>query len=355
MRENRKAVCSLTLILLLVSSLVIGCGSETRKSAESGQQKVIKLKFAHHNSTTSNSHVISFVPWTKQIEEKSNGKVKFEIYPSATLAKPADVFDAVKSGIADIAWGFVGFYPNRFPLTEAVGLPMLGIDSASMGSKVLWDLYSNTPAMQQEFRDVKVLMLHTHEGAPMSSKTAVRTMADLAGLKLRTPGGPALAMMQSLGASPIVIGTPEIYQAAEKGVISGVVMSWEGLDGININEVQKNVLDAKLFVAPFFVVMNKKTWDSLPPDVQKVFEEECGAKGAQLLAKAFDEPLPKISERFKQSGVTISELSAAEQAVWREKAKAIWDQWAAGMEAKGLPGKAVLTEAQKLIEKHKSK
>lgn len=353
MRKHWRIVGSLTLITLFISLLVIGCGSGTKQTAESGQQKVIKLKFAHHNATTSNSNVISFVPWTKQIEEKTNGKVKFEVYPAATLAKPADAFDAVKSGIADIAWSFVGFYPNRFPLTEVIGLPMLGIDSASMGSKVLWDLYSKTPAIQQEFRDVKILMLHTHEGAPIATKMPVRTMDDLAGLKLRTPGGPPLTMMKSLGASPIVIGTPEIYQAAEKGVISGVVMSWEGLDGININEVYKNVTEAKLFVAPFFVVMNQKTWDSLPPDVQKVFEEECGAKGSQLFAKSFDAPLPKISERFKKSGVTISDLSPSEQAVWREKAKVIWDQWVADMEAKGLPGKAVLAETQKLIEKYK--
>jgi TRAP-type C4-dicarboxylate transport system substrate-binding protein len=352
----RLKLTSLALIVILaLTAGIMGCSSKKEGTAASGDQKVIKLKFHHHNSSISNSQKLAYAPWAKTIEEKTNGKVKIDIYPQATLGKPADAYDLVTNGIADIAWGVVGFSPNRFPLTEVIGLPMLGIDSATMGSRILWDLYQNTPYLKKEFPGVKVLFLHTHEGSALASKKLITFKADIQGQKIRTPGGPALTMFQSLGASPMVIPTPEIYQAAEKGVIGGVSHSWEALDNINIHEVFKYVLDANLYVAPIWLIMNQKTWDSLPPDVQKVFEEESGEKGAIFYAQMFDGPLQDIKSKFTKAGVKISDLSPDERARWQEEAKVIWEKWADSMEAKGLPGKAVLNETLKRVDNYKSK
>jgi TRAP-type C4-dicarboxylate transport system substrate-binding protein len=353
MEMNLKMTSLVLVLLMFLTAAVVGCSNNSKAPAAVGDQKVIKLKFHHHNSTQSNTHQLAFVPWAKRIEERTNGKVKIDIYPQATLGKAADAYDLVTSGIVDIAWGFVGFFPNRFPLTEVVGLPMLGIETAAQGSKVVWDLFETTPYLKKEYPGVKVLFLYTHEAAVIASKKPILTASDVQGQKIRTPGGPPLTFFQSFGASPMVIATPEVYQAAEKGVIDSASYPWEAFDNINIHEIFKNVLDGKLYVGPLWLLMNQKTWDSLPPDVQKIIEEESGEKGAVFYAQSHDGPVQDIKSKFTKAGVKISQLAPDERALWQEKAKAVWDKWVADMDAKGLPGKAVLEETVKRVEKYK--
>lgn len=351
--KSNKAIMMAVLAFLMVVLMVAGCGGK-KEDTTSGNQQVIKLKYAHYNPTTSAIHKQGHMAFAKMIEEKTNGKVKIEMYPGATLGKAADQYDMVTSGIADITWGFTGFSPGRFPLTDVITLPMLGIDTAQMGTKILWDLYKNTDYLKKEYPGVKVLVLHTHDGAPLSSKKPINSLDDMVGLKIRTPGGPPLAMAQVLGASPMVIPAPDIYQAAEKGVINAVSISWEGQDMLNIQEIYKNMLDCNYTVGAWYVIMNQKTWDSLPPDVQKALDEISGEVGGKVFASVYDNSKASFLEKFKKSGVTINKLSLEENKRWEEKAKGVWEKWAGDMEAKGLPGKAVLSETLKRIEKYQS-
>lgn len=351
MKSNWKVLLAAVLIVILASSLLVACGGS--KKDATAESQVIKLKFSHHNPPTAFVCKQGFEPWAKAIEQKTGGKVKIDIYPSSTLNKPQDAYDAVVKGIADITWGFVAYYPGRFPLTEVLNLPMLGVDKASLGSKVIWDLYTTTPYLQKEFADVKVLTMHTHDGAPITSRMPILNASDMAGKKLRTGGGPVVNFLQSFGSSPIAMPAPDTYQAAEKGVVDGAVMAWEAVEMLNMQEVVKNGLDANVHSGTFFLIMNKQKWESLPPEVKKVLEDESGDAASQLFAKAWDATKTTSTDKFKKAGGVIQTLSPEEQKVWQEKAKLVWDKWANDLEAKGLPGKAVLEETLKRVEKYK--
>lgn len=336
-------------VKLLLATLVASVAFSA--FAADAPKKTFRLKFAHHNPPTAFVCTNGFVPWVKAIETRTGGQIKIDTYPSATLGKPQDAYDNVIKGIADITWGFVAYFPGRFPLTEVMNLPMLGVDKATVGSKVVWDLYNETPYLKKEFADVKVLTLHTHDGAPVTSKKPILNMADMQGKKIRAPGGPLVPMLQSLGASPMAMPAPDTYQAAEKGVIDGAVMAWEAVEMMNLQEVFKSALDANVNSGVFFLIMNKKTWDSLPPDVQKVFDEESGEKASQLFAKAWDETKKTSTAKFTKAGGKIVEMDAAEASKWREKSMSVWTKWASDQETKKLPGLAILDEAVKRIEK----
>ena len=324
-------------------------------SSAADAEKTFRLKFAHHNPPTSYLAVKGFDPWVKAIETRTNGRVKIDVSPSSMFGKPSDVYDNIVNGIDDIGWSFVAYHPGRFPLTEVVNLPMLDLDKAVMSSKVIWDLYENTPYLKKEFADVKVLVLHTHDGNPIISKRPVQTAADLAGKKLRTGGGPINPFIQALGATPILIDFTDTYQAAVNGVIDGAVLVAEAIQMQSLQEIQKEFLDANINSGVFFLVMNKKVWDSLPPDVQQVFDEESGNKGSQLFARAFDDTKDLCLADISKAQGTIRQLDPAEAARWQEKARPVWDQWVASLEAKGQPAKAVLEYTLKKIKEVKKR
>jgi TRAP-type C4-dicarboxylate transport system substrate-binding protein len=346
-RRQKMTKVTKVLAALLVASMAFA------SHAADPAKKTYRLKFAHHNPPTSYLAVKGFDPWVKAIETRTNGQVKIDVFPSSMLGKPSDVYDNTINGIDDIGWSFVAFYPGRFPLTEVVNLPMLGLDKAAMSSKVIWDLYQNSPYLKKEFADVKVLVLHTHDGNPIISRKPILTAADMAGKKLRTGGGPINPFLQALGATPILMGSTDTYQAAEKGVIDGAVLVAEAIQMQSLQEIQKEFLDANINSGVFFLVMNKKVWDGLPPDIQQVFDEESGDRGSQLFARAFDDTKDLCLADIVKAKGTIHQLDPAEAARWQEKAKPVWDKWVADLEAKGQPARAVLEYTLKKAEEVK--
>jgi len=125
-------------------------------------------------------------PWVKMIEERTGGKVKITVYYAAALAPPPQTFESTVSGVADISEGLVYATPGRFPLTETVMLPELGLETSLSCSKALWQLYLTVPALQKEWQGVKMLWLHTTPGIKLiTRKKPVHSLEDLKGLKIR--------------------------------------------------------------------------------------------------------------------------------------------------------------------------
>ena len=131
------------------------------------------------------------------MEEATKGKVKIQVYPSQTLVKGPESWNALKSGVADMAWSFHGYWADLTPLADVITLPSLPFKTAEKGSEVLWKLYEKFPAMQREFQDVKVLMLWTSNPYFLiTTKKQVKTLEDIKGMKLRVTGGPPTEQMK---------------------------------------------------------------------------------------------------------------------------------------------------------------
>ncbi|NTV88824.1 MAG: TRAP transporter substrate-binding protein, partial [Clostridiales bacterium] len=307
MKINGKKILALCISLILLVSIMAGCGSSSSTGAATtaaaagtavestsaatqpaASTEVIKLKWAHHNSTTSYAHTYGNAPVAKAIEDASNGKIKIEMYPAQTLTKSTENYDAVISGITDIGWSFIAYYPNRFPLAEVINLPLMGFKTAAEASETAWKLWSETDLWKDQFKDVHVLSFMSHDPAGISTNFEVKSMDDLKGKKFRTASGPILQFYESLGASIVSMPITDCYQALEKGVIDGLSLAWEGQDNISAQEVVKHGYDVKVGAGIFYLVMNKSKWDALPDDVKAVFDQETGLKAALQFAKGWD-------------------------------------------------------------------
>jgi len=288
-------------------------------------------------------------PWVKMIEERTGGKVKITIYYAAALAPPPQTFESTVSGVADISEGLVYATPGRFPLTETVMLPELGLQTSLSCSKALWKLYQTVPELQKEWQGVKMLWLHTTPGIKLiTRKKPVHSLADLKGLKIRVSGATAVKMGRALGFTPVSMGIGDVYLGLEKGVIDGCALPSEILVSRRLGEVSKYVTDIDLGHDAFFVVMNEKSWRGLPDDVKKVFDELSGEWAVEFTGKAWDKFDKEAEVKNKASGIEYIELDPAEKAKWKALLAPVKDEYAAELEAKGLPGKKVLSDIEKM-------
>jgi TRAP-type transport system periplasmic protein len=123
--------------------------------------------------------------WAKEVDQRTQGKVKVQTFPGGTLLAAKNIFDGVMSGTADIGNFAMSYQPGRFPVSEAIDLP-IGFSSAKAASLTLYDLIDKY--QPKEFEGVKILTLFTCPPANIMTRTPVKSLADLKGMELRVGG-----------------------------------------------------------------------------------------------------------------------------------------------------------------------
>ena len=188
------------------------------------------LSFASQDPATSWLHNHAIVPWTKQVEKATNGEVKIKIYPSQTLVKGKDSWNAVASGVVDMAWCFHGYWPGMTPLSDVMSLPALPFKTAEKGSEIFWRLYEKFPEIQKEFSTNKVLLVFTsNPHVLITTKQPIKRLEDFEGMKFRATGGPPTESIKLAGATPVMIPMPDCYISLQKGVVDGMHGPWTAI------------------------------------------------------------------------------------------------------------------------------
>ncbi|RPJ55065.1 MAG: C4-dicarboxylate ABC transporter substrate-binding protein, partial [Dehalococcoidia bacterium] len=186
----------------------------------------------------------------------------------------------------------------------------------------------------------------------LHTKKPVSKLEDLKGMKIRATGL-AAKIVAAFGAAPVGTTMPETYDALRTGVADGAMAPEEALKGWKWGEVVTSTTQnfGSAYTASMFVVMNKGKWNSLPPDVQKVFEDvsrEWVTKQGQL----WDDIDKEGYEFAKAKGNKVIALSKAEDAKWAEKVKPLLDEYAKNAKAKGLPGDEALKFCVDYLKAH---
>ncbi len=210
-----RTLLKLSLVLVLVPALL----STSRDAAQSADLIVSHPFPARHVQQR-----LLLEPFKKEIEEKSKGRIKVTIHPGGALANAPAHYENVVAGAFDIGWTLQGYTPGRFPLSGIIEMPFLW-SSAQEASRVFWQLFEALPAVQNEYRAVKVLATWTHDlGQLYTTSKPARSLEDLRGLKIRAPGPVQTSMLRALGAVPLNMPASEIYDALERGVVDGLLI-----------------------------------------------------------------------------------------------------------------------------------
>lgn len=323
----------------------------------SAQAAEVTLKVHHFLPKQAPAHKNFIIPWKKAVEKESNGRIKVKVYAGMALGgKAPNLIDQVKDGFVDVVWTLPAYTPGRFPAVSAFELPFM-VTNAEETSQALQEYYETTPAVQEEFKDVKPLIMWTHDRGVIHTKNkTVRKLSDLKGLKIRIPSRPVADAMTAYGAVPVAMPVPQMPSALSKNVIDGTVIPWEVVPAFRLHELAESSTeipgDRGIYTSVFIFAMNKDKYNSLPADLKKVIDNNSGMKWAKAMGKYWMKAELPGRKMAKKRGNNVVNMPTEDVAKMREIAKPVHAAWVKEMDSKGLNGQALLDSANSLLNKY---
>lgn len=289
-----------------------------------------------------------------EITKRTNGQVKFNMFPSEQLASQKDQIDGIKTGLFDICTYMASTTPAKSPLWTINWQPWALTDSVTVILQAMRDM-SKDPAYQKELDQWGAMYFSCCGGGPRiaMSKKPINSLDDFKGLKVRASGREAEAY-KIFGATPIAVPTPEIYDAISKGTLDATTQPYINLVSYGIHEVTKYVFDINLGMGSPIFIMSKDAFNKLPANIQKVITDvvaEDDVAHGQKIDKQIKDDMAKGKQAGKQTFVSCP---PAEQKKYDDVvADKIMGDWIKEMNDKGLPGQAAFDAFKKAQEKYK--
>ena len=271
-----------------------------------------ELKFANYMAPTHPYVAGAFDPFAAMVSQATGGAVTVKVYNGGELgAGPTDQYARVVDGVAELAIGLPGYTAANFPLTLLTELP--GVLTEADGTATLWN---NMDLFQPEYERVKLVSLWSNARNVLYTRDkAVRTPADVAGMKIRVPSRNAGLVVEAWGGSPVSMPVSEIYNALQTGVIDGAMIDGTATMAFKLGEVA-NFLTVGMdtTISPFFIIMNRDAFDALPADQQAAVlkvGQDISVVGNQVQLAEAAKGIAKFGETEGKELITLTADEAA--------------------------------------------
>jgi C4-dicarboxylate-binding protein DctP len=286
--------------------------------ANAAAQSPIVIKFSHvvTNDTTKGKGALKF---KELAEERTKGKVKVDVFPNSQLYKDKEEIEALQLGAVQMLAPAVSkFGPLGLREFEAFDLPYLFDDAAEL-DKVTQGPIGKGLLKKLESKGIVGLAFWDNGFRNMSANKPLRRPEDAKGLKFRIPSSKVLdAEIRALGGLPQVMAFSEVYQALQTGVVDGTEATFSNIYSQKLHEVQKFITLTEHSALLYGVIVNKKFWDGLPPDIRTILEgamKDASKYAHDLSRKENDESMEGVKKSGKSQILT---LTAQEKAAWKQ-------------------------------------
>jgi len=281
-------------------------------------QQTIVIKFSHvvANNTPKGKGAERF----KQLaEERTKGRVKVEVYPNSQLYKDKEELEALQLGAVQmLAPSLAKFGPLGVKEYEVFDLPYIFPNRAVLARITEGPIGQNL-FKKLETKGIKGLAYWDNGMKVMTANKPLHKVDDFRGMKMRIQSSKVLdEQFRALKANPQVLAFSEVYQAMQTGVVDGSENTPSNIYSQKVHEVQSQLTVSDHGYIGYAVIVNKKFWDSLPPDVRGQLES--AMKDATRYANAIAQQENEDAlAAIKASGKTkVYYLTDAEKAEWRK-------------------------------------
>jgi len=296
-----RKVLVFTLVVLLVFPVSV---IFARGGAEGqGQQKIIVRWGSVHAETTITTQMMRRI--IQEVNSKTEGRVEIQGFPNSTLGGSRDLVEGVQAGIVEMISEGPAQFASWIPMASIAEAPYIYRDVAHL-NKALNGPFGDR--LNEEFLKKNVRLLggfYYGTRQLTTSKTEIRSVRDMQGLKIRVPEVKAyVEMINSWGARPTPIPFGDLYLSLQTNVVDGQENPLPTFDGQKFYEIQKYIILTDHIICPNMIFINEDTWKKISPADQKIIQTAVanGIAWNDAEVKKSEEDLKKsMAER----GVTV--------------------------------------------------
>lgn len=337
-KPSTKLISAL-IIGCLAGSLLAGCGGE-QKGADS--QKKMVLKYGELNPD-GHPMTVAANEFAKVVKEKSNGRIEIQVYPSSQLGDEKTEIQGVQMGAIDFTRAnTVSLGDYGVKKMNLFALPFVFRDRDHIWKVLDSDIGKDMLESVQQSGTKMVGVGWMEEGARsfFFRDKAVKSIADLKGLKIRVPQTQIMMdTVAAFGASPTPISYSELYSSLQTGVVDGAENPATGYVANNFNEVAKYYSLNNHVYSPSVIVISESTWNKLSPDDQKLIKD--AMKQVEKFNRENSDKADKEAlEQAKKKGAVITEIP--DKTEWQNAVKPLYEKY--GAEFKDLLNKIINTK-----------
>jgi len=312
---------------LALAAVILGFAS-----APASAQETYKLTFSTYWPT---SYEYLFKPienFVRKVEERSDGRVKIEVFHSGQLFGGKEEFGAVERGDVDMSAPLDIYHTGKVQALGVSSLPFMWSSPASLQRTLdagLWDQGINAA-----LADHNMKVLNIAVGGPYqiyAKDFPVRSPSDLEGKKIAVSGTTASKALQLMGGSPTTMSSGELYLALQRGTIDGTTRPLLTGLGRKLYEVLDHLTITNMAYFTSFLVINRDSWDALPSDLQDIIQEAANERSADQLAR-LQTFLEEAVASFEEKGVSVHQATDDELAGFKDKMAPVYEWWSGQVE-----------------------
>jgi len=296
-------------------------------------QTVLKLQTSSAAGSFSFKHMTE--KWAPILESMSGGQLKVDIQPTKAVVPHRETIDAVSVGILDGDMNAVAYFAGRDAGFALMGDLIAGYDTPEQiqqfcmnggGKEVLQKLYDKYAKGQ-----IHVVGCGPFAKEALVSAKPIRTVADLKGVKIRSPEGLASEVFKRAGAAPVAIPFSEVYTSLEKGIVDAADASaYVNNDSLGMHKVAKYPIYPGIHSQAILqFVVNKTVWDKLTQGQRDMLDTWYIASSSDLRRES-DLKDREIVAKDKAGEGTVTEVidwNQAERDKLREIAVGAWEDY----------------------------
>lgn len=301
---------------IVSSTLALLCMFAFSTQAAAADEKIYKL-----NMTTQymEKHPVVqnvWLPWAETIKKETNGRVEITFFNPGTLCPEPEHFEATRKGQIDIGHNPTGRNQGRLPISVIADTPNV-MTTPMAGAAAMWKLYQETPELQAEYKGIKIFAMHTSAPNVVDfAKGEAKKLEDMKGKRILVNNGENARMMRNLGANAIVTPVPDFYLSLSRNMADACYLPIAPLRSFKIDETLKSITVCNLSMGAFWFGMNEGVWNSLPKDIQAVFDKHTGLEFSIAIGQALYDGDQKDSKTLAANGVVLNKVTPQERQRW---------------------------------------
>ena len=352
MQKQPSVTVDTTRRALLATIAATGVAAPWLAGSRVSRGEPIVLRYTTHTPRSHGLYAQAFVPFAALVERETQGRITLEAFTDQLLHDPVDGFKAAVTGITDYTHGYVTYQPGSFKLLHATQLPFL-FPSPQVASLVVEELHPKY--FKREYERMGVYLAHVDCTSPYNiiSKTPLRRLEDLRGIKMRVTGGLVAEIFRELGAVPVAIAAAEVYTALQRGIVDAIALSISDMASYRLQEIGPYYTRIDLNVLALHYCLNRRSFDTLPIDLKEQFYRLLRIRSQMAVQNYYSGAGDaRALAALRDGGVEIIELDDDELARFRAAVAPLKERYIRQYEAQGLPARALVAEMEALAAQY---